>query len=127
MSHMLEEDALTILVMKTLAEQTLIAKIRMEMQFVLAGILFDYCKHNTSIKWQCKSMNTNRKKYDNHRPNYEGDAYVSCELNPCLTDLCGINADCQKSGRQALCTCRQGYTGDAFQRSDTSVIIHPTN
>ena len=46
MSHMLEEDALTILVMKTLAEQMLTAKIRMEMQFVPAGILFDSSKHN---------------------------------------------------------------------------------
>jgi len=36
-SHMLEEDALTILVMKTLAELTLTAKIRMEMQSVPAG------------------------------------------------------------------------------------------
>lgn len=36
-SHMPEEDASTILVMKILAEQTLTAKTRMEMQFVLAG------------------------------------------------------------------------------------------
>ena len=43
---MLEEDALTILVMKTPAEQTLTVKIRMEMQFVPAGILFDYSKYN---------------------------------------------------------------------------------
>ena len=45
---MLEEDALTILVMKTLAELTLTAKIRMEMQSVPAGILFDCSKHYVS-------------------------------------------------------------------------------
>ena len=50
------------------------------------------------------------------RPNYEGDPFVNCVLNPCLTSPCGINADCERNGDRAICNCRDGYAGDPFVR-----------
>ena len=41
------------------------------------------------------------KKYHNsnfyliHRDGYEGDPFVRCTLNPCLTSPCGVNAECK--------------------------------
>ncbi|CAH1100710.1 unnamed protein product [Psylliodes chrysocephalus] len=36
-------------------------------------------------------------------------------LNPCTPGLCGQNADCRPQLHRAVCTCRDGYTGNAQQ------------
>ena len=33
------------------------------------------------------------------RPNYVGDPFSECRLEPCSTSPCGVNADCTASGR----------------------------
>ena len=47
-------------------------------------------------------------------PNYEGDPYVSCELDPCQRAQCGIGAECVRRGNQGICTCPPGLEGDPF-------------
>ena len=47
---------------------------------------------------------------------YEGDPFVQCSLNPCLTNPCGVNAECEESGTRAVCKCLDGYEGDPFVR-----------
>ena len=112
------EDVLITHVLKIPVGWMLIAKTDKERLFVLVGI-HKFCMDHWFVgnidSYLIKIRNTYKLLMSN-RPNYEGDPFINCELNPCLTDLCGINADCQKSGRQALCTCREGYTGDAFVR-----------
>ena len=49
-----------------------------------------------------------------YRDGYEGDGY-SCYLDPCLTNPCGINAECQRNGRNAQshqCVCPRGFSGN---------------
>ncbi|KAF0298054.1 Neurogenic locus notch 3 [Amphibalanus amphitrite] len=72
----------------------------------------------------------------NHVPNcycpadYQGDAFVSCELkpvttpytpdkeppvaviNPCYPNPCGRNTECREAGERAVCSCLPGYQGD---------------
>ena len=88
-----------------------------------------------------KSLFLIYQKYDNlfnlkfHRDGYEGDPFVRCTLNPCLTSPCGVNAECKPGeifnssfllkkiltkiflgGQRAVCECRDGYEGDPFVR-----------
>ena len=42
------------------------------------------------------------------------DPFVQCNLNPCLQNPCGVNADCTNSGQRAVCKCRPNYVGDPF-------------
>ena len=48
------------------------------------------------------------------RPNYEGDPFVQCNLNPCQQSPCGVNAECSATGQRAVCKCRANYIGDPF-------------
>ena len=36
-------------------------------------------------------------------------AYVNSQCNP---SPCGINAECENSGRRAVCKCPRGFTGN---------------
>lgn len=37
-------------------------------------------------------------------------------IDPCLGDICGINARCQVVSHNAICQCPPGYIGDPFSR-----------
>ena len=39
---------------------------------------------------------------------YIGDPFVNCQLEPCSTDPCGTNAECESQGRSAICKCPKG-------------------
>ncbi len=45
-----------------------------------------------------------------------GNPTVGCNLEPCSTDPCGIDAECEPRGRQAVCRCPRGFTGDPYTR-----------
>ena len=44
------------------------------------------------------------------------DPTTRCRLEPCSTDPCGIDAECESRGRQAVCKCPRGYQGDPYTR-----------
>ena len=48
-------------------------------------------------------------------PQHIGDPYVSCRLDPCQGDACGPNAECQRSGDRAVCSCFRGYIGSPYR------------
>jgi hypothetical protein len=48
----------------------------------------------------------------------ECDLSKACQnnrcINPCTSNVCGINAQCQVISHSPICSCLQGYQGDAF-------------
>lgn len=48
-----------------------------------------------------------------------------CE-NPCAGSVCGINAECKVYDHTASCSCRNGFTGDAFIHCVTVAVITNT-
>lgn len=70
------------------------------------------------------------------KPDYYGDPYTSCQpecltnsecpltkacmntkcVNPCVGACSSVNAECYVVSHKAMCSCKQGFTGDPFDR-----------
>lgn len=59
----------------------------------------------------------------------ECDLSKACKNNkcvdPCDPGLCGLNARCQVRAHSPMCTCLQGYQGDAFTRCEMPIEEPP--
>ncbi|XP_045134786.1 adhesive plaque matrix protein 2-like [Portunus trituberculatus] len=46
-------------------------------------------------------------------PHYQVCQGLKC-VNPCTSGMCGVNADCRVKDHQPVCSCPDGYVGDAL-------------
>ena len=42
--------------------------------------------------------------------------FCRCNRVPCFDDPCGPNSDCESRDNSAVCTCRPGYEGNAYDK-----------
>ena len=42
--------------------------------------------------------------------------FSRCNRVPCFDDPCGPNSDCESRDNSAVCTCRPGYEGNAYDK-----------
>eukprot|EP00090_Calanus_glacialis_P020657 TRINITY_DN31854_c0_g1_i1.p1 TRINITY_DN31854_c0_g1~~TRINITY_DN31854_c0_g1_i1.p1 ORF type:complete len:998 (-),score=131.89 TRINITY_DN31854_c0_g1_i1:38-3031(-) len=47
---------------------------------------------------------------------YDPSLKVTCPSHPCSIIKCGFRAECQVMGDQAICMCRDGFSGDPYNR-----------
>jgi len=47
---------------------------------------------------------------------YDPSLKVTCPTHPCSIIKCGFRAECQVMGDQAICMCRNGFSGDPYNR-----------
>jgi len=47
---------------------------------------------------------------------YDPSLKVTCPTHPCSIIKCGFRAECRVMGEQAICQCRDGFSGDPYNR-----------